>query len=152
MKTVNDLPQEIKEKTDEQIKAEIDILQNELESRKMFVPKEVGIKFCWNDTLGIIFNNGKSLFSYDNGFYRVLINNNKIWDSTSAGNNIQLIETTFGEVEEGDLFLNELKYKDSIHHYSIKIEKKGWFASSDKEILNEKIDKDTKVYKLKLIE
>ena len=152
MKTVNDLPQEIKEKTDEQIKAEIEILQNELESRKMFVPKEVGIKFCWNDTLGIIFNNGKSLFSYDNGFYRVLINNNKIWDSTSAGNNIQLIETTFGEVEEGDLFLNELKYKDSIHHYSIKIEKKGWFASSDKEILNEKIDKDTKVYKLKLIE
>ena len=152
MKTVNDLPQEIKEKTDEQIKAEIEILQNELESRKMFVPKEVGIKFCWNDTLGIIFNNGKSLFSYDNGFYRVLINNNKIWDSTSSGNNIQLIETTFGEVEEGDLFLNELKNKDSIHHYSIKIEKKGWFASSDKEILNEKIDKDTKVYKLKLIE
>jgi len=130
MKTVNDLPIEIKEK-------------------KFFVSKEVCF-FIIVSKFYLIFNNEKSIFYSKNNLFEITTNK-ETWYNYNKGDNIQLIKTTFGNVNDGDFFLDDINEINKSENYNIKIKNKSFFVNDENEIIFNLFNKEREVYILKLI-
>ena len=124
---------------------------NELKNKekKFFVPKEIGF-FIVNKNFCLIFNNEKSIFYSKNNLFEITTNK-ETWYNYNKGDNIQLIKTTFGNVNDGDFFLDDINEINKSENYNIKIKNKSFFVNDENEIIFNLFNEEREVYTLKLI-
>ena len=124
---------------------------NELKNKEkiFFVPEEVGF-FTTGRKFHLIFNNEYSIFYSQNNLFEIQINKEP-WFNDNTGDNIQLIKTTFGNVNDGDFFLDDINEINKAENYNIKIKNKSFFVNDDNEIIFNLFNKEREVYTLKLI-
>ena len=130
-----------------QLQMRINELKNK--EKKFFVPKEVGF-FIIVSKFYLIFNNEKSIFYSKNNLFEITTNK-ETWYNYNKGDNIKLIKTTFGNVNDGDFFLDDINEINKSENYNIKIKNKSFFVNDENEIIFNLFNEEREVFTLKLI-
>jgi len=130
-----------------QLQMRINELKNK--EKKFFVPKEIGF-FIVNKNFCLIFNNEKSIFYSKNNLFEIQINKEP-WLNDNTGANIQLIKTTFENVNDGEFFLDDINEINTVENYNIKIKNKSFFVNDENEIIFNLFNEEREVFTLKLI-
>lgn len=142
MKTI-ELTENVKKVTIEYKDGKIEEVNN---NPMPFVPKEIGIHDCG----GLIFNSSKSVLEAYGSFYDVYSNSSKARENTNNGKSHTYEKTTFGELENGDIWVIEycMGSKDLID-YNLKINSNEFvYVVDDKWVNGESQFKQAEVYKI----